>query len=84
MVWTIDILPSAAKDISCLHPQMQKRVLRALNSLRENPYSSQQVKALKGQDAFRLRVGEYRVVYRLENDRMVVVVIEVGTRSSIY
>ncbi|MCX6621732.1 MAG: type II toxin-antitoxin system RelE/ParE family toxin [Acidobacteria bacterium] len=42
------------------------------------------VTRLQGRDGFRLRVGDWRVIYELQDDRMVMLVVEVGPRGGIY
>ena len=50
-----------------------------------NPGAATQVKALKGEEKnYRLRVGDYRVVYELKHDRLVVLVIKVAHRKEVY
>ena len=63
---------------------MRTRITRAINLLAIDPYAASNVKALKGSDDLRLRVGRYRVVYRLENQELIVVVVDVGARGGIY
>ena len=52
----------------------------AIDPLRPN----NNVKALKGQSAYRLRVGDWRVIYELEHNRLVVYVVNIGPRGGIY
>lgn len=63
---------------------MRSRVAKAIKRLAADPSEASNVKALKGSDDLRLRVGRYRIVYRLENDALIVVVIDVGPRGGIY
>ncbi|MFW5415796.1 type II toxin-antitoxin system RelE/ParE family toxin [Nocardiopsis sp. CNT-189] len=61
-------------------------LLRALSTLGDDPYApNPQVKPLKGHDSlYRIRSGSYRAVYRIENDRLVILVIAVGPRTNVY
>lgn len=70
--------------MSAMHPQMRKRVSDAIEDLLIDPFKARHVKALKGTNNLRLRVGEFRVVYCLEKKRLIVVVIDIGPRSGIY
>lgn len=39
---------------------------------------------LSGQDAYRVRVGDYRIIYTIEDDKLIVLVIDVGHRRDVY
>lgn len=42
------------------------------------------MKALRGRDGFRIRVGNYRILYTIEDDRLLVVVVTLGHRRDVY
>jgi len=64
--------------------EIRKRVYGRLVVLSANPYP-QGIKAIKGGDGvFRLRVGDYRILYRVERGRLLVLVIKIGHRKDIY
>ena len=42
------------------------------------------MKALRGRDGFRIRVGNYRIIYTIEDDRLLVVVVTLGHRGDVY
>lgn len=62
---------------------LYERVARVLDDLQHDPY---QGKALKGElhGRYSYRVGAYRIVYRIEQRRLVVIVIDIGHRRDIY
>jgi mRNA interferase RelE/StbE len=83
VAYRVEIAESAAKSIAKLHSQVALRVRNAILGLTENP-RPHGVKKLQGENAYRLRVGDYRIVYTI-NDRLVlVIVIRIGHRSDIY
>ena len=41
-------------------------------------------KKLKGRDAYRIRVGDYRVIYEIQDDRLIVDVVTIGDRKNVY
>jgi mRNA interferase RelE/StbE len=83
VAYRVEIAEPAAKSIAKLHSQVALRVRNAILGLAESP-RPQGVKKLQGENAYRLRVGDYRIVYTI-NDRLVlVIVIRVGHRSEIY
>lgn len=82
--YKIEFLKTAQKEFYRLPQQIQERIAKKLEILKTNPYPSG-VKALKnGQGRLRLRVGDYRVIYRVENDVLVILIITVGHRKNIY
>ena len=84
--YTIEFVKSARKEFERLPVKMQEKTAEALHLLAQNPYSELlKVKKMKGAaDFYRIRLGEYRVVYQLRNDRLVVIVIKVGHRREVY
>jgi mRNA interferase RelE/StbE len=71
------------KAIRKMHLQIARRVMAAIEALAEDPRPSGAT-ALKGQDAFRIRVADYRVVYTINDSELTVVVIRAGHRREIY
>ena len=84
--YTIEFVRSARKEFERLPPKARNRVVEALQLLSQNPYSELlKVKKLKdANDVYRIRIGDYRVLYELSNDRLVVLVVKIGHRREIY
>jgi mRNA interferase RelE/StbE len=63
-----------------------KKLARCFKSLENNPRSGNNVKALKGQlsGAYRYRLGDIRVVYTIDEQRVVVFIITIAKRSDVY
>ena len=80
MAYRVFIHPSAPEDIEGLPPELQKRILStAKRKVGEDPHGPW-AKRLKGaEDLWRLRVGDYRIIYEVREDGEVVVVITSGT-----
>ncbi|MFA5865556.1 MAG: type II toxin-antitoxin system RelE/ParE family toxin [Phycisphaerae bacterium] len=84
MTFTVIVLPSAQKELDELPASLRKTVLRKILSLRDNPYPSGS-KKLKGSDGFyRLRVGNYRVIYEVNGNILYVYGIRIGHRKDVY
>ena len=78
------ILPrSVQKELDRLPDDLAKRILSRLSQLESNPRPAD-VKKLKGRDAWRIRVGDYRVIYEIQNRELQILVITVGHRREIY
>ena len=87
MAWAVELLASAADALDQLVPAHQQRLWRFLRerlSRTDNPRQSG--KALTGRYAglWRYRVGDYRLVCRLDDVRLVAVVVKIGHRSEVY
>jgi mRNA-degrading endonuclease RelE of RelBE toxin-antitoxin system len=65
VTWRIEFLPSAQAELLALDRQVQARILRSLYRLAAAPRSAAKVKAQEGHARYRLRVGDWRVIYAL-------------------
>ena len=78
------ILPkSVQKELDRLPDDIARRIMARLDGLETTPRPSD-VKKLKGRDAWRIRVGDYRVVYEIHDRVLQIIVITVGHRREIY
>jgi mRNA interferase RelE/StbE len=81
--YEVTFTAAAARQLRKLPRDAQQRVVRAIEQLGRDPHP-QGVKALQGVDALRLRVGAYRVLYRVEDEALVVLVLRLGHRRDVY
>ncbi len=66
-------------------PSNTSATLRAkLLELAQDPLAARNVKKLTGHPGYRLRVGDWRVLYLLDNGRLIVCVAEIGARGGVY
>ena len=78
------ILPkSVQKQLDRLADDVANRILVRLAGLETNPRPSD-VKKLKGRNAWRIRVGDYRVIYEIHDRELQVLIITVGHRREVY
>jgi mRNA interferase RelE/StbE len=76
---------SFGKALAKLPLNWQKRIVTKIREVAANPYApNNNLTKLQGRDAYRLRVGGWRVIYELQDDRLVMLVLEVGPRGGIY
>ena len=81
MMYQIIIKKKAKKFIDGLPMNERKRIVSAIERLPDG----EDIKKLKGHDNFlRLRVGNYRIIYTVDNGELIVYVIDAGTRGQIY
>jgi mRNA interferase RelE/StbE len=82
--YTVEVSRSAEKDIDNLPSFIVDKVWKVLESLEINPFPIG-CKKLKGKgDSWRVRVGDYRIVYLLVNERVIIKIIAVKHRKDIY
>jgi mRNA interferase RelE/StbE len=72
----VQILSKAAKDLKALTPSDRARIIRKIEQYADDPASqANNVKALQGSDLYRLRVGDYRVLFTIAADGTVTVML---------
>lgn len=83
-LYTVEYLETAEKSLLRLPKQVVQRVRGAIQALKVDPRPPGS-KKLKGEgDKWRIRVGDYRVVYLIEDGNLVILIIDVGHRKDIY
>ena len=81
--YEVEFTSSAYKELKKLPPQKRLSIVRAIDKLQLNPRSGN-VRPMVGTSSWRLRVGEYRVVYDILDKRLLVLIIRVRHRKDIY
>ncbi|MBI3190544.1 type II toxin-antitoxin system RelE/ParE family toxin [archaeon] len=82
MMYTIQFTELAKKQFLKLPKDIQRRIDTALKRIRIRPESY--VKRIVGDTCYRLRVGDYRVIMDIYQDKLVIIVIKIGHRKNIY
>ncbi|TYS40758.1 type II toxin-antitoxin system RelE family toxin [Bacillus infantis] len=84
--YTIKLSKPAAKYYQKLPPKLKSKVKEVINQLGENPYAIPNVKPLEGSnhDDYRIRIGSLRLLYRIQNDRLIIIILDLGPRGDIY
>jgi len=81
--YKIAFKPSVKKDLRGTPRHDVERILKSIEGLSKNPLP-QNARSLTGRDAFRLRVGRYRVIYTIDNEEVVILIIKIGHRGGVY
>lgn len=82
--YKIELKRSAAKEIERIaNEKLRRRVVARIAQLGEDPRPPGCQK-LSGQEIYRVRQGQYRIVYTIEDDRLVVTIVRVGHRRDVY
>ena len=80
----LEIRNSALGEIGALSSDVQERVKAAIDGLADAPLSRDSIKLQGSRDLYRVRVGSYRVVYRLNQKERLVIVERVAHRREVY
>lgn len=84
MAYTIKFLDRAERELAGLSRDNLIRVARAINKLSEDPRPAG-CKPLKGLvNYYRIRIGDYRVIYSVEKNQLIVVVVRIAHRGQLY
>ena len=82
-MYRVEIRRQAVKELSRIDRRDRERILQAIDGLAENPRPAGS-KKLRSRDGRRLRVGVYRILYRIEEERLLVLVVKVKHRRNVY
>lgn len=84
MKYRIEIKKSAAKELKKIPRPDQKRISIAIDNLAENLPNPDTTK-MKGNNPFhKIRVGDYRIIYEIQNNVLLILIIKIGHRKDIY
>jgi mRNA interferase RelE/StbE len=81
--YTVEILRSAQRRLKKITREARTAISVAIRDLAENPRPPG-CKRLSGRSAWRIRVGNYRVIYEIHGDRLLVLIVAIGDRKDIY
>lgn len=81
--YAVEFTKSAQKELRKLTPQVSRRLAQAIYSLQEDPRKGN-VRPMVGTTSWRLRVGDYRVVYDISDGKLTILVIRIAHRRDVY
>jgi mRNA interferase RelE/StbE len=83
VTYRIELRPAAVRALKKLDPPIAHRIQGAIALLAEDPRPPA-ARALRGRPGLRVRVGDYRIIYTVEDDVLLVVVVTLGHRRDVY
>ncbi len=84
MAYTLQFKPAALRQLEKLPRDVQRRIAAKVERLRDDPFPAG-CKKLEGiVDAWRIRVGDYRVVYQVHRGILLILVVTIGDRREVY
>jgi len=84
MPYSIRFTPRARRDFSALDRTVQQRLQLHIDRLAENPFPPGAKKLHAEEPYYRIRVGDYRVIYQVEAHQLVIIVVKIGHRREVY
>lgn len=81
-MYSIEFSKQAESQFDKLSKEIQERVINVLDRIKVRPHYF--VKRLVGSPHYRLRVGDYRVILDIQQDKLLILVLEMGHRKNIY
>jgi mRNA interferase RelE/StbE len=84
MRYRIDFAPAAVRQLRKLDPPARRRIQAAVELLAEEPRPAGAKKLVGGESEWRVRTGDYRIIYEIHDQMLVVLVVAVGHRREIY
>jgi len=84
MIYEVTLAPAAARQLRKFDPQVRRRVQAAIELLADDPRPPTATRLVGGAGEWRVRTGDYRIIYEIEENRLLVLVLSVGHRREIY
>ena len=84
MTYSIEFQPAARRELRKLPPQIQKQIMPHIDALAANPRPSGVVKLENKSELYRVRSGDYRIVYIIQDDALIVLVVKIAKRGDVY
>jgi len=84
VTFRIEFTKSAAKALMAIPRKDQKKIARKIERLAQNPSAPAKTK-MKGNNPFhRVRVGAYRIIYKIQNEILLILILKIGHRKEVY
>jgi mRNA interferase RelE/StbE len=84
MAYTIELKPAAIRGLTKLPKDVQRSIRLRIDALANNPFPPE-LKRLESEERFyRIRVGDYRIIYQVDKKILLVLVVNIGHRKEVY
>lgn len=84
MAYSILLSPPAERQLKALAESVQKRIVKRLRTLREHPRPQGVKKLADEENLYRIREGDYRIIYTIRDKELIVLVVKIGDRKEVY
>ncbi len=80
MTYRVPLAPSAARQLRRFDPQVRRRIQAALELLASEPRPPAAIQLVGGSGEWRVRTGDYRIVYEIHDDHLLILMLRMGHR----
>ena len=84
MAYRVEIAPAARRQIKKLKKATQKRIIASIEALGGNPRPSGVKEFSAARELYRVREGDYRIIYQVQDEVLLVLVVKIGHRKDVY
>jgi mRNA interferase RelE/StbE len=84
MKYRIEFSPTAERQFKKLLKEVQARLKHRIDILAENPFPRGVKKLSAEEDLYRLRIGDYRIVYQVQGKALLILILKLGHRKNVY
>ena len=84
MPFTVYLTKAAAKDLAAVPKKSLQPIDNTIRSLADNPRPHRSIKLEGSDNLYRIRKGDFRIIYSIEDEALIVTVIRVGNRRDVY
>lgn len=75
---------TAKKELKKIDKKVISRLIDAIDELAKNPYPQGVKKIVNSENNYRIRVGEYRIIYQVTSNTLIIYIVKIGIRQNIY
>lgn len=83
-MYSIELKPQAQKFIEAQSRKIQKQLIKRIEVLATNPHPPQSKLLHKGEALYSFRSGVYRIIYKIQQEKLLIVVAKIGHRKNVY
>lgn len=84
-MYKITYSKEAEKALTRIPNKTAKLIREKIEALAENPYAKNpNAKKLQEREGYRLRIGDWRVIYKIQNEKLIIIVLKVASRGEVY
>ena len=84
MAYSVLLAPPAVRQLRSFAPTIQKRLVKRLKTLQNDPRPPGAKKLAGEDDLYRVREGDYRIIYTIQDKELLVLILKIGDRKEVY
>jgi mRNA interferase RelE/StbE len=82
--YSVELIRQAVKQFKALSLEDQQRIAPKIDDLAIDPRPFGAIKLAGEEDLYRIRVGNYRIIYAIQDDQLIVLIVKIGHRREVY